>query len=186
MARRIIVEKLSFTPADGIPVNGGPIVAKFDGRKARGSGRLKARYWLHPNDPYVFSGEDARKEVHLAPQPVEKKARTYTRKLRLAKVAGGRRLVRVDIELEVEEIDDDGNREGDPTNKVYHVPIRGGTAEAVKALREQLEMSQAELAIEVGVSQSTISRLELGGTPSHETLEKLPKSHEHGVEDLGD
>ncbi len=188
MARRLEADNLRISPREGIAVGGRTIIATFDGRKFRGSGLLRARYLLLPGDPFIFNNPepDGEAEAFLGPSAVTQGARPYSKELVLKKRAGGARLLRLDIRLEVVEVDENDEQLGDPTEEFFHVPIKRGTSSRLSRMRASLGMSQADLAGELGVSRSTISRLEQGGTTSQATLRKLPKSMEHGVEELKD
>lgn len=55
----------------------------------------------------------------------------------------------------------------------------------VRALRQEAGLSQAELADRVGVSQTWISRLELGqGNPTLSTLNRLAEAFDVRIADL--
>ena len=55
----------------------------------------------------------------------------------------------------------------------------------IRALRQEAGLSQAELADRVGVSQTWISRLELGqGNPTLNTLTRLPEAFDVRITDL--
>jgi XRE family transcriptional regulator, regulator of sulfur utilization len=55
----------------------------------------------------------------------------------------------------------------------------------VRALRQEAGLSQAELANRVGVSQTWISRLELGqGNPTLSTLNRLAEAFDVRIADL--
>lgn len=176
MPKTLTITNLEIEELDGIHPNGGTINTRFDASR-RGGGRLRARYVLDPADHYVFSEtvrapgnpyEAVLAEEEVFPNP-------HKKQLRLQKVAGGERLLKLEIDLVVEEMKNGkavGN--GGPA-KVFTVPIPHRVAQLLR----ETGQTQAAFATEIGVETHHVGRLaRLQGGVSTEVAKRLPSSME--------
>lgn len=133
-------------------------------------GRFATRYVLFSDVPYRFDNTGTR-EVRVSQRPGSP-TDTYGDTLRVRATGDTGATPQLQINVEVQELDASGNRIG---------PTRSGPCTvsilhlAVAAFRAANNLSQADLAERAGVSRSTISRLEQGGTPSDETHEAIER-----------
>ena len=176
MAQTIAVESLKIKQREGIHINGGTITASFRASRPFGGGRLRARYFLHQDDHYVFS-ETSRVpgkplQAELAEENVS--ANPHEQELRIQKIAGGERLLKIEIELVVEEMEN-GKVVGDGgLPQSFIVPIEGRVAQ----LLDTTGHSHVEFADHIDVSAGTVGKMNRGETVSAETLAQLPRSIE--------
>lgn len=163
-------------PEAGIHPNGGTLIASFDAAK-RSGGRLRARYFLDKKDSYVFSNT-----VRAAPnKPLEAvlaeediSDNPHKKELRLQKVAGGPRLLKLEIELLVEEIKN-GKVVGDGgVPQVFPVTIPSRVAQLLEATGH----TQKQFAEQIGVDPHHVSSMKnRKGVPT-EVAAQLPASME--------
>ena len=176
MAQTLNIESLKIKEREGIHINGGTITTSFRAASAFPGGRLRARYFLHESDHYVFS-ETSRVagnplQAELAEEDVS--ANPHERELRIQKTAGGERLLKLEIELLVEEMDG-GEVVGDGgVPQSFIVPIEGRVAQ----LLDETGHSHAEFADHIEVSTGTVGKMNRGETVSAETVAQLPRSIE--------
>ena len=176
MAQTLNIESLKIREREGIHINGGTVTASFRAASAFGGGRLRARYFLHDADHYVFS-ETTRVEgnplqAELAEEDVS--ANPHVKELRLQKIAGGERLLKLEIELVVEELED-GEVVGDGgVPQSFIVPIEGRVAQ----LLDETGHTHAEFADHIDVSAGTVGKMNRGETVSADTVAQLPRSIE--------
>lgn len=164
----------------GIHPNGGTIITSFEASKP-GGGTLKARYFLGKNDNYVFSDTvrvrpNQPLEAQLGPEDVD--ANPHRKELRLQKVAGGPRLLKLEIELVVEEIRN-GTVVGDGgVPQVFPVTIPS----RVTQLLEATGHTQKAFAAQIGVEPHHVSKMKQGKGVPMEVAAQLPDTMEAHME----
>jgi len=152
---------------------GGDVTAVFSAHSIGGASRLTARYRLFATDPYAFANPppDQAKEAFLAAAAVGPDSQEYPKPLTIVRQGAGADVVRLDIRLEVQEVGAQGQPIGAPEEDIVSVTV--ALDQALKQMRAAQGMSQQDLADRLGVSPSTVSRLERGGAASDQTMRKV-------------
>lgn len=159
----------------GIHPNGGTIETSFEASR-RGGGRLRARYVLKEKDKYVFS-----ETVRVPDNPLEAMLdeedifpNPHKKELRLQKVAGGERLLKLEIDLIVEQMEN-GQVVGDGgPPKVFGVAI----PKRVEQLLREGGHTHKEFAQDIGVEAHQVGSLKRRESASSEVVDQLPRSIE--------
>ncbi len=157
---------ITCTP-ESIPQAGG-VVQFFFGCSSDAPSRFTTLYSLPLNGPYRFAGGGL--QMQIGPRPVTPAGNNYADSLSLSATGNPANTFNLQINVALQELDAAGNPKGAPERGSCQVLILHA---AVAAFRATNNMSQSDLANRIGVARSTISRLEQGGNPSDETVEKL-------------
>ncbi len=159
-------------------IQGGTVVTRFDAVKPFGGGELRARYFLNKADCYVFSKTTraaANKPLEAVLAREDITDNPHVKELRIQKVAGGQRLLKLDIQFVVEEME--GRRvvgTGGPP-QTFTALIEGRVAQ----LLDQTGDTHNEFAKTLdGVSPSQVGKMKRGGSVSAEAVAQLPRSIE--------
>ena len=101
---------------------------------------------------------------------VSSSAQPYPRDLEVRRQGGGT-VARLDVPLEVQEIDAGGEPIGAVRKGTFSLTI--SLQEPLKEARAERDMTQADVAAETGLSESTIGRVERGHNCTHETQDRI-------------
>ena len=165
-----------------IHIQGGTVTTSFDAAKPFGGGKLRARYFLRKDDHYVFSNTTrvaASKPLEALLAEEDVAANPHEKELRIQKVAGGQRLLKLDVEFVVEEMKNGKVVGTGGPPQTFTVLIGGRVAQ----LHDTTGDSQRAFAeVLDGVSPSQVGEMKRGGSVSAVAVARLPRSIEEHME----
>jgi DNA-binding XRE family transcriptional regulator len=174
----LIVDFIVTANPPSLPAPGGTTVVTFQAQTDQGASQLEADYSLAPGVPYKLAGS-----THMPPRAVSAIPQNFSQSLTLQRTGGGF-VPFVQIDVEVSEV---GSGETFPrscnvTIAAPQAAAAGAVAttaaaspigDRLRAFREANDLTQEDVAGQLGISRSHISRIERGGSHSDDVHRKL-------------